>query len=758
MRGRIHKKMLICCVMVLASYGVRTDAKEVVIYRDSGEGAIGFAVREISGALKEKGYDVTDKPLEEFSRGSELARIVLTVETKERIERRLAQRGKKAIGTLEPQGYAIRTMRNSTCLVVGADEVGAMYGGLEVAESIRIGELEKIREVVRKPSILRRGIKFNIPLDARTPSYDDTGDAAQNNYVEMWNFEFWREYLDGLARYRYNTLTLWNPHPFPSIVKLPDYPGAVLQDVCVTTLKPTYVSNAWRDPQFVSPEVLKNLKVVKKMSMDEKIEFWRRVMKYAKDRGIDIYFITWNVLMNSAEGKYGITTAQDNPRTIAYLRQCVRETALTYPLLAGIGVTAGENMKNRNDEYDREKWLWKTYGLGIMDAKKQQPGREVRFIHRLWNTGMGKIMGDFAANYPDPFDISFKYARAHMYSSTKPPFCKSLLKEMEQYEVKCWWNLRNDDIFNFRWGDPEYVRGFLSNLPQKTAGYHMGSDGYVWAREFTSLEPETPRALEIEKHWYKFMLWGRLGYDLDLKRESIERILLWRFPEIPIKSGALYDTWATASKIIPLVNRFHWNNWDFMWAVEGCIDQRKGFHTVRDFITNETMQGSGLMSIPEYVEKRLANEQITAKTPIQVAEELRDYADKSLKQVRLIRRKTTEISKELQLTLGDIEAMSHLGNYYASKILGAVHLHSFDFAQDGELVEPLFEKSKDQQNKASAIQHLLEAQKHWENYAAVAGKQYKPQLLARTRVLDWMKILDDVKKDVEIARENARKE
>ena len=607
MRGRIHKKMLICCVMVLVSYGVQTDAKEVVIYRDSGEGPIGFAVREISGALKEKGYDVTDKPLGKFSRGSELARIVLTVEAKERIERRLAQRGKKAIGTLEPQGYAIRTMRsetpsdtgNSTCLVVGADEVGAMYGGLEVAESIRIGELEKVREVVHKPSILRRGIKFNIPLDARTPSYDDTGDAAQNNYVQMWNFEFWREYLDGLARYRYNTLTLWNPHPFPSIVKLPDYPDAALQDVCVTTLKPTYVSNAWKDPQFVSPEVLKNLKVVKKMSMDEKIEFWRRVMKYAKDRGIDIYFITWNVLMNSAEGKYGITTAQDNPRTIAYLRQCVRETVLTYPLLAGIGVTAGENMKNRNDEYDREKWLWKTYGLGIMDAKKQQPGREVRFIHRVWNTGMGKIMGDFAANYPDPFDISFKYARAHMYSSTKPPFCKSLLKEMEQYsagcltaEVKCWWNLRNDDIFNFRWGDPEYVREFLSNLPQKTAGYHMGSDGYVWAREFTSLEPETPRALEIEKHWYKFMLWGRLGYDLDLKRESIEKILLWRFPEIPInpprriKSGALYDTWATASKIIPLVNRFHWNNWDYMWAVEGCIDQRKVF--IRCAISSQT--------------------------------------------------------------------------------------------------------------------------------------------------------------------------
>ena len=130
---------------------------------------------------------------------------------------------------------------------------------------------------------------------------------------------------------------------------------------------------------------------------------------------------------------------------------------------------------------------------------------------------------------------------------------------------------------------------------------------------------------------------------------------------------------------------------------------------------------------------------LAATTPIQVAEELRGYASQSLKQAGLIRRRVKKMSKELRFTLADIEAMSHLGNYYASKILGAVELH-------------LFEKSGSQVHRKLAIKHLLEAQKHWENYASVAGKMYKPQLLARTRVLDWMRILDDVKKDVKIAR------
>jgi len=717
-RGRRCKNIFICCVVILGAFGTQAGAKELVsVLLSEPLEPIRFGAQEIEKALEDRQYKVTNKPVSG-------AWITLVVE----------------LGMLGPQCYQIRRAGSARIRIVGGGAVGCMYGGLELAEKIRLGEnLLDIRESQGKPGIPKRGIKFNIPLDARTPSYDDTGDAAQNNYAEMWNFAFWEEFLDDMARYRYNTLTLWNPHPFPSIVRLPDYPDAALEDVCVTTLKPTYKPGAWRDPQFVSPEVLKNLKVIKRMSMDEKIEFWRRVMEYAKDRGIDIYIITWNVLMNSVEGKYGITNAQDNPKTIAYLRQCVREIVLTYPLLAGIGVTAGENMRNRNDEYDREKWLWKTYGLGIMDAKKRHPDREVKFIHRVWNTGLGRIMSDFAANYPDSFEVGFKYARAHMYSSTKPPFCKSLLKEMEPYKVKCWWNLRNDDIFNFRWGDPEYVRAFLSNLPPggQTAGYHMGSDGYVWGREFTSLEPETPRLLEINKHWYNFMLWGRLGYDLNLKREFFEKVLLWRFPET--RGLKLYDTWSTASKIIPLVNRFHWCNWDFMWAVEGCFDQRKGFHTVQDFIKTKPMQESGLLSIPEYVEKHLANEQMKKKTPIKVAEELRNYANRSLNQVVLIRHRIKQMSKELRQTLGDIEAMSHLGDYYASKILGAVELH-------------LFEKSGNQTNKKQAIKHLLQAQEHWEDYASVAGKMYKPQLLARTRVLDWMKILDDVKKDVEIAR------
>ncbi|GAI80679.1 unnamed protein product, partial [marine sediment metagenome] len=48
-------------------------------------------------------------------------------------------------------------------------------------------------------------------------------------------------------------------------------------------------------------------------------------------------------------------------------------------------------------------------------------------------------------------------------------------------------NLRNDDIFVLRWGDADYVREFLQNVPRDLmrfeAGFYMGPDGYVFGRE-----------------------------------------------------------------------------------------------------------------------------------------------------------------------------------------------------------------------------------------------------------------------------------
>lgn len=732
--------MVWCTPAAGAMETIRPATVEVVCIPQ--EPPLVFAAGEIRQALEQVAPATTVSDANRPSAsavGHDGFRIVILVVGTAEGDRALRRAGVALEARPTEQGYMLKKTvqgNQTTWWAIGSDLRGAMYAGLEAAEQIRLGGLGAMCEVNKSPFLVRRGIKFNIPLDARTPSYDDGGHAAQTNIVHMWDFAFWERFLDQMARYRYNALTLWNPHPFPSLVKLPDYPEIPLSDVCVCTLDPSQRPGAWRT-MFATEEALRNLKVVKSMPIEEKIDFWRRVMRHAKDRGIEVYFITWNVVVNAAEGKYGITAEQDNPKTIAYLRQCVREMILTYPDLTGIGVTAGEHMQHRSDQYAKEKWLWNSYGLGVLDAKKRQPDRNVRFIHRVWQTGVDEVMQEFGSKYPDDFEMSFKYARAHLYSSPRIPFADELCEQLRQTGQSCWWNLRNDDIFVFRWGDPDYVRCFLRNLPQGvTAGYHMGSDGYVWGVEFGSLQPDTPRQLEIDKHWYNFMLWGRLGYDPWLGREFFQRVLHERFPEAP--PAALFDAWQAASKIIPLVNRFHWRDWDFMWTPEGCMDH-KGFHTVDQFIDIGPMERSGLISVPDFVDALLAARTPAGMTPLQVADRLDQLAQAAMGGAMTVRQQAKEPSRELESTLCDMEAMGHLGRYYAAKIRGAVELC-------------VFRRSGESQRKTVAVDRLLEAQGHWQRYAESAAAQYRPQMLARTRQLDWKAALAEVAADVEIAR------
>jgi hypothetical protein len=639
----------------------------------------------------------------------------------------------------KPQSYAIRK-HGSTIVVLGEDATGAMYGGLDVAEAVRLGTLGDLGDSDHAPHIDRRGIKFNIPLDVRTPSYSDNSDSAQNNIGEMWSFDFWREFLDEMARHRFNVLTLWNLHPFPSIVKVPEFPDIALEDVKRTTIPfdDTYSTSG---SDMFRPVMMSKLETVKKMTIEQKIGFWRSVMEYAHNRGIEVYWFTWNIFTYGAEGKYGITSQQSNQKTIDYFRASVRETVLTYPLLDGIGITAGEHMEELKGADSKENWLWRTYGQGILDAKKLQPDRQFRLIHRYHQTAQSEILEAFK-DYKDTFELSFKYSIAHMYSIPNPPFIKEALP-MILPSHRTWLTVRDDDIYSFRWGNPEFAREFIRNMPgpDKVAGFYMGPDGFVWGRDFLSTEPETPRQLVISKRWYSFMLWGRLSYEPDLPDSLFQRTVAQRFPEVP--ADKMYQAWAEASKVFPQITRFFWGDIDVRWFPEACLSHPRGaqgFYTVKHFVEGETMPGSGVLNIIEWRRKQLAGQAMEGTTPLQIAEALAGQASKTLKMVAELRASAHSRSKELRLTLGDMEAMAHLGNYYAEKIRGAADL-------------ALFDKSGKPEERESAIRHLQAALDHWKRYATAYTIQYQqPKLYNRVGWVDIPGLTNKVEQDIAIAR------
>ena len=710
--------VLVVLCGALAAAGAARGAVAVEFDRD--DPRMAFAAGDICQALRETGCEVGG------ARPS--VRIALTIH-------------REGLG---PQAFRIRREGGRIIRVVGGDSLGAMYGGLELAETIRLGGgLAAVADKARKPHIFRRGLKFNIPFDARGPSYDDTGTAAQKNIPVMWEAAFWKEFLDTMARNRYNVLTLWTTHPYGGLVRLDKYPGVNYDDVCVLRKGVDPAS----DRHFGKIDLFDaaNVKVVKKLSLAEKIAFWTGVFDHAEARGIEIHIFHWNIYTFGANGKGGIDDRPDNPKTIAYMRYCIGEFLKTYPQVDGIGVTAGEHVdRKRLKGSSIEQWLWQTYGQGVMDAKAAAPGRQIRFIFRQHQANLGKIAEAFKG-FDGPFNTGHKYARARLYSTTTSPYLDREYRQLlEQHKVPCWLNLRNDDIFVHRWGDADYVREFLGNVPRDVmrfeAGFYMGPDGYVWGREFISKDKALAGELEVRKHWYRFMLWGRLGYDLTLTRDYFEKRLKQRFARAD--SALLYDTWAAASRIVPQVNRFFFRVNDFQFAPEGCIHSG-GFLGVDHFFRYPPLGGSGILSVQEYASAVTKGKAFDGMTPPEVADNLDRLAASALAGAASLR-KAPGASGELAATLADMESMALLGRYYADKIRGAAALAVF--LADGD-------------RKAyhdRAVSHLTDAVAKWRAYAKAAGARYRPQLFSRTHYLDWQKLLGDVENERDRVRDHPR--
>ena len=638
------------------------------------------------------------------------------------------------------QCYAIRVKTNGnkkTVYILAGDKTGAMYGAFDVAEALRLKTISTIADSDNKPYLDRRGIKFNIPLDLRTPSYTDPSDAAQQNIPNVWEKSFWSSFLDEMATNRYNVLSLWSLHPFPSLVKIPEFPDVALNDVWRTKEKfdDGYSHNGI---EFVRPHLLKNVEIVKKITIDEKIAFWKEIMQMANDRGIEVYVFTWNIFTNGAEGKHGITNRQDNDTTIKYFRAAVREMVQTYPLLAGIGITAGEAMNGKlKNEYANEKWLWRTYGEGIRDAVGKQPTRVVRLIHRFHQTSLSEI-NDAFREYPGPIDLSLKYAIAHMYALTNPPFVDAAMPLLSQ-KTKSWLTIRNDDIYSFRWANNNFARQFIKDIPQpdKIAGYYMGPDGYNWGRDY--LTRGTEHQLVMQKQWYSFMLWGRLSYDPNLPDDIFLKTLQTRFPSVPVQK--LYKPWSAASMIFPWITRYVWGDIDLKWFPEANVSHSKyrGFFTVGEYIVREPMPGSKIRNIYLWAKYQNEGKVDSLQSPLAVADTLAMLAGEALAGLKALPTRKLNSFAELDQTLGDIESFAHIGNYYAAKMRAACSLAQFD----------QFGKEADR-NKA--VSYLEEARKHWAQYAKVYGSLYKPALYNRVGYVNIPEFITKVEADILMAK------
>ena len=627
--------------------------------------------------------------------------------------------------------------------VTGGDAYGLMVGLLELAEAVR---LDREPVYAGKPFIRERGLKMSIPLDGRALRDADRGTSAIRNIETVWDQDFWRKHLDRMAEYRFNVLGLVHHDPFTSMVDLRDgYPGLNLEDVAVPVTEPMGPERIAGGTVPSSPP--ETFEIIKKMTIEEKIDHWRWVMRYAEDRGIDVHVIISGTGPSGDEGR--------NELTAAFLREAVKRFVLTYPDLAGMGITPAKDKSVKNPEREEsavalERWAWQTFGEGVADAmadpafRTHDPDRTFPFVFGVGEDNAGRVFADFTRKYPGPVSLGFSVPRSRLYASPKPPFRDQKLRDAARTEgLSTWMDLNVGDPYTLRQGDPDDVRALLKNLPPEPerAGFYLSGDGYVWGRTFGEKywsEKPAPRRLEIDKHGYRFMMWGRLAYNPGLGRDFFETCLAERFGNM-YRRKWVYDPWAAASRIVPLVHMVQWRDHAVSGSVETCMSVGDGYRSVNTFIAFGPPPQRGLQSIATYVRDGIDE---SKRSPIAVANKLDALAlltehigDRTVYDPR-----PHAAAREFSLTHDDVYALAHLGRYYADKLRGATVLHAFRVRGD----------PTDQQN---AIRHLEDALKHWGDYAEMLARRYEVRRLPLVGYTDWTGALrDQAANDIAIAR------
>ncbi len=647
-------------------------SETVGVFFDSSVPQIEFAAGDVKTALEAKSFTVEMLPLNALNAKYANKKVVLSLASNKEIVKLLSIQEGINPAELGVQAYGLRTTKapQTSYWVLGGDANGTMYGGLQVAENINFNSFTGTYNSQESPAIVRRGIKLNLALDAESPTYGKpTAISKIKGLPNVWDLTFWQKWFDVMARNRFNVISVWNNHPFPSFVKVPGYEDCAIQNITDIAKGGTYK---------------------KTMSIDEKIIFWKKVMNYAHARGFEFYLFNWNLWLNNADGKYGINAGEGkvtNATNIDYMRKSMTALWETYPELDGFGITQGEAM-SKND-HDDALFLGKTYGAGTLDYAKKNPNRKIRLIHRWHLADFTEIKANFGELMALPninFEMSYKYSLAHMYSTATPQRMKAgHIDPLVAAGLKSHLTVRNDDFFYHNWGDPDYARAYINgmiklgetgagNTSNWFAGFYMGADSYSPTRTFFSKNSVTQGLLEVERQWYMNMLWGRLSYNPNTPDAVFKNSMAQKYPAV--SSESLFAAWQKASRCFTNLGELITGTLgrDNQWWPEACqaigpdetVGKVNAFLTIADFAAANPAIGSKFASIAATASGELKG----YKSAFDVANQMEADATAALAVVKNLK---IEANTEFGVSINNIKTMSYLSLYYAHKVRAAIY-------------------------------------------------------------------------------------
>jgi len=617
-------------------------------------------------------------------------------------------------------GFSLR--RNRDAFAIHAQNGrGLMYGILELAAQLQRGRnLASIQEKAVQSHFPFRAIKFNLPWF----SYR-SGQHLALHTDTCRDLKYWEAFLDMMVEKKFNTLSLWNMHPYIYMVRPTNFPEA-------------------------SPFT--------EIEMAEWQAFWRGLFEMAKDRHVDTFVVNWNIFLSKefAE-RYGgkelsesakfFGDGETSPMIEKYTREIVTQTLDEYPDLTGIGLTLGERMGGMTSEQRRD-WIDRTLIAGLKAAN-----RKARLIYRAPLSANKNSGGSVSVTteqitrqaietmgMDDPVWIEFKFNWSHGHSSPRLSIVHGGMLTDTYWEpysdkYKAIWTMRNEDFFVLRWAQPDFIREFIRlNSQPYAGGCFIGSECYIPAKDFMTRAEHQHWDYAFQRQWLFYKVWGNLLFDPATPDADFAQALTDRFPGVDGMS--LLRAWILASNCANRLGSFYRATWDATLYSEAFAKNGGKLIGIDELIKQPALDDAHYLSIGAFVNQGIKDE--TRVSPLQLADQLDVDCREALRLAAAAEKQSA--SAILKIELNDIRSWAWHGRYFAQKLRGAVALARYW-------------KTKDKQQQVAAVQYLSAAKDCWLQLGEHVERYNVPVMPYQfDQEFSWRKQLRLVERDIEVAR------
>jgi hypothetical protein len=410
-----------------------------------------------------------------------------------------------------PESYSVVTRADQT-LVVGRDEVGAMYGALDLAERLD-----------------QQGASA-LPLPSPVTARPFTQVRAANLFLVLpepnrpWWFRdptFWTEYLDMMARARLNFLDMHGMYYLETTI----FPNALLYFATSATMPNEGIPKAEREA---------NLAVL------------NQVIAMATMRGIKVGLMSYRADLSLLGDEK--EDAEEKAEAPVYTREAVADLASRAPGLSYIGFRVGESRR-------KAEWYTSTYVAGLKDAHTHAIA-----YTRTWLTTKKQLLTVVEASGPETL-VEVKYNGEQF--GPPYPISGGGMERWSSYSYEDYLDPPTPYrfVFQVRAGGTHRIFRYASyertrravltmNLSPKIAGFSLeAAHAYLPQRDFYHANPAdsfSPWAFRRDE--LSYLLFGRLGYD-PTTPESVFRGML----RLRVGTDGLWDAVQAASDITPWI-------------------------------------------------------------------------------------------------------------------------------------------------------------------------------------------------------------